>query len=51
MHEDDSLDWNVRRIAMRALRRVVLRESVLLRLLPEKAAVGTIPCYWSLSAN
>lgn len=37
MQADNQLDWNARRIAMQAVRRVVLRESVLLRLLPETA--------------
>jgi hypothetical protein len=32
----DDLDWQSRRLAMQAVRRAVLRESVLLRLLPDK---------------
>ena len=36
MQADGDLDWNARRMAMQAIRRVVLRDSVLLRLLPEK---------------
>lgn len=36
MYSDNELDWEARRIAMQAIRRAVLRESVLLRLLPDK---------------
>ena len=36
MHAGDDLDWEARRVAMQAIRRAVLRESVLLRLLPDK---------------
>ncbi|MCX5744172.1 MAG: DEAD/DEAH box helicase [Proteobacteria bacterium] len=32
----DELDWNSRRLAFQALRRIVLRDSVLLRLLPDR---------------
>jgi hypothetical protein len=34
--KDDRDDWNSRRLALQAMRRAVLRESVLLRLLPKK---------------
>ena len=36
MYSDNELDWEARRVAMQAIRRAVLRESVLLRLLPDK---------------
>ena len=36
MQSDNELDWEARRVAMQAIRRAVLRESVLLRLLPDK---------------
>ncbi|MFH1918816.1 MAG: helicase-related protein, partial [Planctomycetota bacterium] len=36
MLSDESLDWESRRAAFQAIRRAVLRESVLLRLLPDK---------------
>jgi len=35
--ENDTVDWVARRAVMEALRRAVLRENVLLRLLPERA--------------
>lgn len=36
MYSDNELDWEARRVSMQAIRRAVLRESVLLRLLPDK---------------
>ncbi len=36
MRVGDELDWNARRLAMQAIRRAVFRDSVLLRLLPDK---------------
>jgi hypothetical protein len=36
MLSDNEFDWEARRVAMQAIRRAVLRESVLLRLLPDK---------------
>jgi len=36
MRSDDELQWEARRVAMQAIRRAVLRESVLLRLLPDR---------------
>ncbi|HNY70263.1 MAG TPA: helicase-related protein [Syntrophorhabdus sp.] len=36
MFTDSGLDWESRRLSMQAIRRAILRESVLLRLLPDK---------------
>ena len=37
VYEDGGIEWDARRSVMEALRRAVLRENVLLRLLPDRS--------------